>query len=103
LNAGQQALTDFNRAIELDPTYDWAIAHRGETYRQSERYEDALADLNRAITLDTSEAEYFVLRGKVNHDTGLATKAAADFLRASQLGAKLQWTDEDGLVAYQEE
>src|SRR5262249_44891953 len=27
----EEALSDFNRAIELDPSDSWAIAHRGET------------------------------------------------------------------------
>ncbi|MGB7795366.1 MAG: tetratricopeptide repeat protein [Pseudonocardiaceae bacterium] len=28
-----EALTDFNRALELQPEADWAVAERGETYR----------------------------------------------------------------------
>jgi hypothetical protein len=27
-----EALTDFNRAIELDPSYAWAIGSRGQAY-----------------------------------------------------------------------
>lgn len=40
------------QAIELDFSADWAIAHRGETYRLMERYDEALADFNQAIGLD---------------------------------------------------
>ena len=35
------ALADFDRAIELDPKYAWAIANRGVTYRQQGKYEGA--------------------------------------------------------------
>lgn len=44
-------MADFNRAIELNPSYAWAIAGRGRTYRDQGRLEDALADFNRAIEL----------------------------------------------------
>ena len=47
-----EALADFGRAVELDPNYRWAIAHRGETYRLMGQYDEALADLNQAIELD---------------------------------------------------
>ena len=52
-----EALADLNRAIELDPSRDWIIADRGETYRAMGRYDEALADFNRAIELDPSDAE----------------------------------------------
>jgi hypothetical protein len=41
------ALADFNRAIELDPAHDWAIAQRGATYLLMKRYDDTVADFNR--------------------------------------------------------
>src|SRR2546421_8769784 len=47
-----EALTDFNRAIELRPDIDWAVAERGETYRLMGRYEEALADFNQALELN---------------------------------------------------
>jgi tetratricopeptide (TPR) repeat protein len=52
-----EALADLNRAIELDPSYAWAIGSHGQTYQAMERYDEALADLNRAIELDPSLAE----------------------------------------------
>ncbi len=45
----EDALADLSRAIELDDKDAWAIANRGETYRQMGKFEDALADLSRAI------------------------------------------------------
>ncbi len=50
------SLMDFTRAIELDPDYAWAMAQRGITYRDMERYEEALSDLARAIELDPDYA-----------------------------------------------
>jgi len=50
-----EALANFNRAIELQPNYAWAIASRGETYRLMEHYDEALADFNRAVELEPDE------------------------------------------------
>jgi tetratricopeptide (TPR) repeat protein len=46
-----EALTDFNQIIELNPKDQWAIASRGETYRLMGRYDEALTDFNQAIAL----------------------------------------------------
>ena len=37
-----EALADLDRAIGLDPSKDWAIASRGETYLAMRRYGEAL-------------------------------------------------------------
>ena len=38
--------------IELNPTVAWTSAHRGDTYRLMERYDEALASYSRAIELN---------------------------------------------------
>ncbi len=58
----EEAPADFTRAIELDPAYGWAIAHRGETYRLMERHDEALADLSRAIEIDPSDGDAIASR-----------------------------------------
>jgi tetratricopeptide (TPR) repeat protein len=52
----EEALADFNRAIDLNPSHAWAIASRGQTYQAMDRYEEALADFNRAIDLNPNLA-----------------------------------------------
>ena len=51
----QDALADFNRAIELNPNLAGAISGRGIIFRLMGRYEEALADFNRAIELNPDE------------------------------------------------
>ena len=48
----EYALKDFDRAIEIDANYDWALADRGFTYFLMKRYDDAFKDFNRAIELN---------------------------------------------------
>ncbi|MEH2069317.1 MAG: tetratricopeptide repeat protein [Nostoc sp.] len=86
-----QALEDFDRAIELDPEYDWAIASRGITYRSMERYTEALEDFDRAIELDPKSDWAIANRGITYRQMKRYPKALEDFDRAIELNPKLDW------------
>jgi tetratricopeptide (TPR) repeat protein len=47
-----EALTDLNRAIELDPGDAGYYAARGQAYQATGRNDEALADFDRATELD---------------------------------------------------
>jgi tetratricopeptide (TPR) repeat protein len=81
----EDALADFNRAIELDPGRAWAIAERAQTYRLMERYDDALADLNRAIELDPGRAWAVLQRAQTYRLMERYDDALADLNRAIEL------------------
>ncbi|WP_184986563.1 tetratricopeptide repeat protein [Sphaerisporangium rubeum] len=85
------AVIDFNRAIELDSEYVWAIARRGETYRWMGRHEAALADFNRAIELDPEYAWAIASRGETYQAMGRHEAALADFNRAIELNPTSDW------------
>jgi tetratricopeptide (TPR) repeat protein len=87
----EQALADFDKAIELDPSYDWAIAHRGETYRQMGRYEEALADFGKAIELDPSYHWAIASRGQTYLQMGRYEQALADLDKAIELDPSSGW------------
>lgn len=89
-----EALTDLNRAIDLDPQADRAIAHRGHTYRRMGRYEDALADFTRAIDLDPQSDWAIAGRDETYRLMGRYEDALADLTQAIDL-------DEDGWTYYQ--
>ena len=50
------ALTDFSRAINLDPDNVWLRQQRGLLHSQLGQYDAALADFDRAIELQPSNA-----------------------------------------------
>jgi tetratricopeptide (TPR) repeat protein len=85
------ALTDFNRAIELDRNYTWAIAARGQTYLELNRYDDALADFNRAIKLDRNYTWALGGRGQTYRRLKRYDDALADFNRAIELDRNYTW------------
>jgi tetratricopeptide (TPR) repeat protein len=86
-----EALADFNRAIELDPGRTWAIAGRGETYMAMERYDEALADFNRAIELDPGYAWAIGSRGQTHLAMERYGEALADLNRAIELDPDRAW------------
>src|SRR5271165_6763930 len=62
INKIDTALTDFDRAIALDPTNAKAFRERANTYRTEGRLDKALADANEAVRLDPNNAEGFDYR-----------------------------------------
>ncbi|WP_392481179.1 tetratricopeptide repeat protein [Nostoc sp. C110] len=86
-----EALEDFDRAIELDPKYDWAIASRGQTYRSMKRYVEALKDFDRAIELDPKLDWAIASRGLTHSLMGSHAKALQDLDRAIEINPKLDW------------
>ncbi|MDJ0703403.1 MAG: tetratricopeptide repeat protein, partial [Leptolyngbyaceae cyanobacterium MO_188.B28] len=87
----KKALEDLNRAIELDPDYQWAITGRGITYQSMERYDEALADLNRAIELDPDYQWAITGRGVTYRLMKRYDEALADFNRVIELDPEDQW------------
>jgi tetratricopeptide (TPR) repeat protein len=79
------ALTDFNRAIDLDPEDAWAIVSRGLIYGVMGRYDDALTDFNRAIDLNPEDATAIGRRGLIYQAMERYDDALTDFNRAIDL------------------
>lgn len=90
-NHYEEALADFNLAIELNPDYTWGLAHRGETYRLMNRYFEALADFNRAIKLDPDYTWALTHRGETYRLMNRYSEALADFKRAIELNPNYAW------------
>ncbi|WP_242057906.1 MULTISPECIES: tetratricopeptide repeat protein [Nostoc] len=92
-----QALQDFDRAIELNPKFDWwAIAGRGVTYRDMERYAEALQDFDRAIELNPKDDWAIASRGVTYRLMERYAEALQDFNRAielnpNELNPKFDW------------
>ncbi|MEH1905399.1 MAG: tetratricopeptide repeat protein [Nostoc sp.] len=86
-----EALQDFDRAIELNPKYAWAIASRGETYRLMERYPEALQDFDRAIELNSKYTWAIASRGETYRSIKRYPEALQDFDQAIELDSKSDW------------
>ena len=96
-----EALQDFDRAIELDPKYDWAIALRGLTFCLMELYPEALEDIDRAIELNPKYDWAIAHRGQTYLMLKLYNEALADFNRAIDLDSDSNWYLYNRALAYQ--
>jgi tetratricopeptide (TPR) repeat protein len=83
----ENAIADFDRAVELDTDYAWAVANRGHTYRLLERYEEALADFDRAIELNPEYNWAIIGRGFTHQDMKRYKEALVDFNQVIELDA----------------
>ena len=89
----EKALIDFDRAIELDGNYTWAIASRGETYRRMGEYDKALVDFDRAIELNEDYTWAIASRGRTYRAKGDSESALTDYERALQSVSGEQQSD----------
>jgi tetratricopeptide (TPR) repeat protein len=59
----QQALSDYNKALELNPKYTRAWYNRGNWYFDSLDYEKAISDFTQSVMLGYNSPSLFVNRG----------------------------------------
>jgi tetratricopeptide (TPR) repeat protein len=84
----QEALTELNQAISLDPQYVSAYAFRGAARSQLNNMAGATADLNKAITLDPKSALAYTMRSIARSSSKDFEGALADANRAISLDPK---------------
>ena len=80
-----KALTDYNKAIELDPAESLAYLNRGMVYYDQGELDKALIDYNKAIELDPAESLAYSNRGAAYYVQGELDKALTDYNKAIEL------------------
>ncbi|NET59704.1 MAG: tetratricopeptide repeat protein [Symploca sp. SIO2E6] len=86
------ALQQFNRAIELEPKYVEALRERAKIYKEMKRYEEALQDLKRTIELEPTNYLVFGERAKLYKEMKRDEDALQDLKRALELEPTNYWT-----------
>jgi tetratricopeptide (TPR) repeat protein len=81
----ERALTDFNRALELQPINPEYLAERGDTYTNLRNYDRALADYNKAIELNPLKPRFLIDRGVAYMSLKDYVRAMPDFDRAIEI------------------
>jgi len=84
----KEALTDFDKAVALDPYSADIYNYRGMTKYYLDDYSGALIDFNKAIELQPDYAEAYNLRGIVKGELNDDKGACEDWEKAYALGFK---------------
>jgi len=87
----EQALADFNQALALEPSLDWAIASRAQVYYVLGCLDKALADFDQALALDPDLDWAIASRGETYRRMGRYEEALTDFDRAVDLDPDHAW------------
>jgi tetratricopeptide (TPR) repeat protein len=87
LHKGQldQAIAEFNQAIELNPRDAEAFGHRGTAYLKKGQIDRAISDYDQVLRLNPRYAEVYTDRGVAYGAKGQFDRAIADFNRAIEL------------------
>ncbi len=81
----QEALNDFNKAIELDPAFATAYTNRGFTNQGLGNLAAAEADFTKALSLEPGNPLFTSLRGTCRLSQGNVRGAIEDYTQALQL------------------
>jgi tetratricopeptide (TPR) repeat protein len=80
-----QAITDYNKALELNPNLASAYNNLGAIFVQKDQFDRAMTAYNKAIELDPKQAQFYNNRGGAYRELNHYDEAIADFNRALEL------------------
>ena len=84
-----RAISDFNKAIEIDPKHAMAYSNRGNAYGEKGQYDRAISDYTKAIEINPRFAAAYYNRGLAYHKKGEYDKAWEDVYKAQSLGLQV--------------
>ncbi|WP_297766323.1 tetratricopeptide repeat protein [uncultured Muriicola sp.] len=80
-----KAISDYNKAIEINPRNGTAYFHRGLAYYDKGQYDDAISDYSKAIEINPKYGEAYNNRGLAYREKGQFDKAISDYNKAIEL------------------
>ncbi len=82
----EMVMRDYDKAIDLDPSFVYAYFNRANLSCMQRHYDQALIDYNKALELNPVFAEALFNRGLVHIYKGNTDKGIADLSKAGELG-----------------
>jgi len=95
-----EAISDYNKALQINPKLAEAYCARGRTYLLKGEYEQAMSDLNKAIEMNPRLAEAYYNRGDAYGSKGQFDEALSDFNKALEINPKLTKAHFNRGIAY---
>ncbi|MFG2409938.1 tetratricopeptide repeat protein [Streptomyces brevispora] len=79
-----EAVTDLTAALELDPTYAWALGTRGQAHQQAGRYDQAVTNYTAALEINPTYAWVLASRSQAHRQAGHREEARTDVEQATE-------------------
>jgi tetratricopeptide (TPR) repeat protein len=90
------ALSDYSKAIEINPNYANAYNNRGNLYSELQKYDLALSDYSKAIEINPNLAQAYLGRGGLYAILGQPEKVKIDLQQAAIL-----FLQQNNMAAYE--
>ncbi len=84
-----KAMSDYNKAIEINPGFAEAYNNRGDVYSREDNSPQALSDYNKAIEINPIIAKIYNNRGLIYYKLGNYTQALSDYSKAIEIDPKI--------------
>jgi tetratricopeptide (TPR) repeat protein len=84
----EQALSDFDAAVRLNPKSSVALANRAAAFQETRQYDRAIADATESLKLDDRNARTYWVRGAAMVGLNDFDRGIADFTRSINLDPK---------------
>ncbi len=81
-----RAISDFNKALEIDPEHAMAYNNRGNAYSAKGFFDLAISDFNKAIEINPRYADAYNNRGHAYYNKRKYDKAWEDVHKTQDLG-----------------
>lgn len=81
----EQALSEFDKAVQIDPTRWQALHNRGISYAMQGQFNEALEDFNRTIELKPDYPTVYFNRGEIRYELGQFDEAIKNYTKALEL------------------
>ncbi len=95
-----EAIAEYNIAIEINPKFAMAYNDRGITYRWKGQHDKAIADFSKAIEIDPKFAVAYYNRGIAHDKKGQYDKEISDYKKAIEINPKYAKAYSNRGVAY---
>ena len=83
-----EAISDYNKAIEINPSFATAYTGRGYAYLNKGQYDKAISDFNKAIEINPRDAIAYNGRGIAYYKKGQYDKAIFDYSKAIEINPR---------------
>lgn len=80
-----QAISNYTKAIELDPNFMMAYGNRGNAYSRQGNFTQAISDFTKSIEINPKLADVYFLRGIAYGEQGDLSQAIVDFSKVVEL------------------